>query len=226
MMKMKPKKEVDLNVLKRLITIIDGYRINRCTELGRIEKDIQADKVGSKIAQEWKDIRRLLYKVASVPRTIPKAVKLTKMRITIRFLTFAYFAVAFILIMPILFFNSPFIELPPGVYGIISMIAVVSVIAERFSDHFLNWKIAVEIDNYYKSHPEKFRFLRLQLKKIVQDLINTLSKHVKDRNEDPKKHAFILYNIDYEGITITRNPGRLTKYYTAIPAQVSRKAKP
>lgn len=214
----KPKfrREIDLKTLTNLITLLDCYRIDRYVELDSMEKAVKDGKLG-KFDVRWKEIRRILYKIGSLPKLSATLDKLLKIRGRVKILSIigAYFFVFGLGIFVLTFFDvCP--EWLKHTYAYVAMPSIIIILGTRLADEYISRKIALEIESLSKSHPEKFRFPRARLRDIAQDLINRLGKHIRDRHEDADKYRIDLYNTDYKGIKILKNPGTLRKHYTVV----------
>lgn len=214
----KPKfrREIDLKALTNLITLLDCYRIDRYVELDSMEKAIEDGKLG-KFDVRWKEIRRILYKIGGLSKLSAIIDKLLKIRGRVKILSMigTYFFVFGLGVFVLTFFNlCP--EWLKHTYAYVAMPAIIIILGTRLADEYISRKIALEIEELSKSHPEKFRFLRTRLRDIAQDLINRLGKHIKDRREDADKYRIDLYNTDYKRIKILKSPGTLRKHYTVV----------
>lgn len=214
----KPKfrREIDLKTLTNLITLLDCYRIDRYVELDSMEKAIKDGKLG-RFDVRWKEIRRILYKIGSLPKLSATVDKLLKIRGRVKILATigAYFFVFGLGVFILTFFDvCP--EWLEHTYAYIAMPSIIIIVGTRLADEYISRKIALEIEKLSKTHSKKFRFLRERLKEIAQELIDQLSSYIRNRNEDADKYDFDLYNTDYIGIKIIKSPGRLRKYYTVV----------
>lgn len=214
--KRKFRREIDLKTLTNLITLLDCYRIDRYVELDSTEKAIKDGKLG-KFDVRWKEIRRILYKIGSLPKLSATVDKLLKIRGRVKILSTigAYFFVFGLGVFVLTFFDiCP--EWLEHTYVYIAMPSMIIVLGTRLADEYISRKIALEIEKLSKTHSKKFRFLRERLKEITQELIDHLSNYIRDRNEDADKYKFDLYNTDYTGIKIIKSPGKLRKHHTVV----------
>jgi len=208
--------EVDLKALTDLITILDCYRVNRYVQLDHVEKAVRSGKLG-KFDVKWRDIRRILYKIGSLPELSASINRLVKIREGVKVIEVvgSYLFTFGLGIFVLSYFKSCPKWLEPA-YVYVGLPGLIVSLGTRLTTEFINRKIALEIEELSKSHPEKFRFLRARLKEVTQDLINRLGKHIKDRREDADKYRIDLYNTDYEGIGILKGPGTFRKHYTVV----------
>ena len=210
------RREIDLKVLTGLITLLDCYRINRYVELDSMEKAVKGGKLG-KFDVKWREIRRILYKIASLPKRSASIEKLVKIRERVKLVEIIG---SYLFVFGLGVFLLTYFDLCPewlkGTYVYVALPALVVVLGTRLAREFIHRKIALEINDLSKRHPEKFGFLRARLKEIAQNLIYRLGRYIRDRGEDAEEYKFDLYNTDYEGIRIVRSPGLVRKYYTVV----------
>jgi hypothetical protein len=195
--------------LVALIFLLDGYRVNRFENPQAVDRAVQKEDFGADVARKWNDIRPSLDQMASLPASIPGLVGLAKIRITFRFLASIYTAVALILVVSRFVLRLSYGQV--GEWLIISTVAVVPlawVIAE-----VANYRIARKVEEFFEKNPKSLEGLRLDLKKTVQALLFTLFHQMRRAGQDPKKFAFKMYNVDYEGIEVVGTPNRWAKYY-------------
>jgi len=210
------RREIDLKTLTNLITLLDCYRIDRYVELDSMEKAIKDGKLG-KFDVRWKEIRRILYKIGSLPKLSATIDKLLKIRERVKILAMigAYLFVFGLGVFVLTFFSAcP--EWLKHTYAYVAMPSIIIILGTRLADEYISRKIALEIENLSKTHSKKFRFLRERLKEIAQELIDHLGNSIKDRNEDADEYKIDLYNTDYAGIKVVKRPGTLRKHYTVV----------
>ena len=208
--------ETDIDLLKSVISLLDGYRIHRFADTKRVEKDIFDQKLGARFAKDWKEISRILEKMARFPLSLPRIRKLIKREIIVDLLR-KYFTVA-ALILIFIFFSARFslggFEI---LYVYVLMFSVFALTTLLTLKQYYIRKIALAIKEHFEENPEKFSAIRLRLKKTTQKLIYGLCDLIRKSNRNPEDHSFTLDNIDYKGITVIKTPGRLRKYYIVIP---------
>ena len=210
------RREIDLKVLTDLITLLDCYRINRYVELDSMEKAVRDGKLG-KLDVKWREIRRILYRIASLPERSANIEKLVNIRERVKLVEIIG---SYLFVFGLGVFLLTYFDLCPewlkGTYVYVALPSLLLVLGTRLAREFIHRKIGLEIDEFSKRHPKKFRFLRARLKEMAQDLIYKLSKSIRDRNEDAEEYKFDLYNTDYKGIKILKSPGLVRKYYTVV----------
>jgi len=199
----------DITSLAELIFLLDGYRINRFESPQAIERTVEKGALGQEIAGKWRNIRSNLDEMASVPGSIPGVVRLTKIRIGFRFLASTYTLLALMLVVARFILHEDYGQW--GTWLVISTVAVVPtawIIAE-----LANYRIAKRVEEFFGKHPQSLEKIRSDLKRTVQSLIFSLFHQIRRSGKDPKRQAFRIYNVDYEGIEVVQRPSRWVKYY-------------
>ncbi|MDH5438775.1 MAG: hypothetical protein OEX76_07740 [Candidatus Bathyarchaeota archaeon] len=210
------RRENDLKALTDLITLLDCYRVNRYVQLDSMEKAVKSGQLG-KFDVKWREIRRILYKIGGLPNLSASINKLVRIREGVKVIEIiGSYLFAFGLGVFVLSYFKVCPEWLESAYVYVGLPALIVLLGTRLTTEFINRKIALEIEELSKRHPEKFRFLRTRLRDIAQDLINRLGKHIKNRREDADKYRIDLYNTDYKGIKILKSPGTLRKHYTVV----------
>ena len=195
--------------LVALIFLLDGYRVNRFENPEAVDRAVQKGDFGADITGKWKDIRPNLDTMASLPASIPGLVQLAKIRIAFRFLASTYTAVALILVVARFVLRVSYGQV--GEWLIISTVAVVPL--AWLIGEVANYRIARKVEEFFAKNPKSLEGVRSDLKKTVQTLLFTLFHQMRRSGQDPKKFAFKMYNVDYEGIEVVGMPNRWAKYY-------------
>lgn len=199
----------DIVSLVELIFLLDGYRINRFENPQAIERAIEKGALGGDIVGKWKGIRAKLDEMASVPGSLPGVVRLTQVRIGFRFLASTYTIAALMLVVARFILRENYGQW--GTWLVISTVAVVPI-AWVISE-LANYTIARKVEEFFGKNPRSLEGIRSELKRTVQSLLLTLFHQIRRTGQDPKKMAFKMYNVDYEGIQVVKVPSRWAKYY-------------
>ena len=212
--KQKTYGKVDLATLRDFIVILDGYRVRDYTDTEFMDKAVVEGKLGSKFMENWKEIRKILIKMASSSASIPDVVKFIKIRDAIGFVSMILMTAAFVLVILQIALKQSIL----GFYGeFIYLSAFILLIVTIISRFLINRKIGLKIEKYHTENPEKFRNHLLRLREVVQDLLYSLSKHIKLSGGDPDDYKMRLYDVDYKRIKIIQEPDRWRRYYVVVP---------
>ena len=210
-------REPDLKVLRALIELIDGYRVNYFGDPRPFSERIRGNALGREVREEWKTIYRSLMKIAMTVERIPEVKKYVELQGILRsmsvILAFTAFSMPIINALGVAKI-SLWIPFSLAVCGAALLIA--SWVAGR--------GVAVAIDAYFRAHEEKYKFVRTYLVRVNQKLINSLRRQLRKKGEDPEKHKLKLFNVDYRGIKILKGPSFLRKRY--VVSVVVRPAQP
>ncbi|MFX1486173.1 MAG: hypothetical protein ACFFBS_03555 [Promethearchaeota archaeon] len=217
-------RQIKVNMLSRVITLVDGYRILHTGTFGKIDKNVTKGVLGRRFAEKWREIRRVLWKIGTYPDEIPKVRTLTTIRVFTGLVSTFMMIGASILMMVVLFASLGRMMLFIGamVYIVGGTLLGLSILLKR--------RVAVVMEDYYRDRPDLWGKEREYLKVIVQGLISAMIRYArrqkhegldkafrKDEEKALKKYKFELFNMDYKGINIIKKPGRLRKKYIALP---------
>ena len=200
-------REVDTTLLKNLITLIDGYRVNYLGDPKPFDKPIRAGKLGREISAEWKKIQRSLMRIATTVKTIPRLGRLLVIQSMLRSMSIAVSSGA--LLLPLTGASPIIPENPFLLIFALLLIAAVMLVLSKLAGR----KVDREIEAYFDEHRHKYKFVRRYLRQTTQRLIYTLSHHLKASRKDPSDHTMKLYRTDYDGIRVLKKPGWFRKRY-------------
>lgn len=203
-------KNVNLNLLRNLITLIDGYLANYLGDPEPFRGKIKAGALGPELAKEWKRIERSLMKIATTVRRIPTFKSLIKLHTFLKVL-----ATMFMLSGSMLAISAPFFTREISFYYISMLFLTFSAISTVWCS-ILERRIAVRIKEYFDEHQTKYKFIRQYLRNVVQRLIFSMAHYMKVDKKDPEKYPLSLYNDDYRGIKIIKKPGLFRSKHKVI----------
>ncbi|MHA1754958.1 MAG: hypothetical protein ACTSYR_05535 [Candidatus Odinarchaeia archaeon] len=224
--------ETKVNVVLNIISLIDGYRINRCPDFRKLDESIKKGILGRKFAESWKNIRKVLWRIGTFPKNIPSVNKMMTIRILTQITSIIMMVIASVMVIAALFIELPSIVMFSGLtlYVVASAVLGFSMLIRR--------RIAIKIAEYY--YEDRARWTKEQqfLKRKVQQLIDALIRHlrklkiagkdknlnkleknasVKEYNKIMAKYKFKLFNVDYTGIRVIKKPSAIRKHYEVLP---------
>ncbi|MEM2122168.1 MAG: hypothetical protein QXE79_00865 [Candidatus Bathyarchaeia archaeon] len=207
------RRRMDLGLLRDVIALLDGYRINRYRDPKPFSDAIREGHLGEKLREEWPRVEHILLEMAGTPGELPPVLRLFKLRSVLNYMGYLFATVILLLVLArlILSYN------PGGYWGYMVVASIILIPGSWLAAQYMNYRIALEVERYYRDNPHLHRREKLYLKEMNQRLINALTSHLKAWKMDPNGYAMGLYNVDYEGITIVEAPTSLRKYYTVIP---------
>ncbi|MHA1238766.1 MAG: hypothetical protein ACTSSJ_05975 [Candidatus Odinarchaeia archaeon] len=203
-----PLTKDNLTAIRKVITLLDGYIINKFKDPTKIGKSVESGEAGIKIKRNWGKIWGVLCDLTRLTSKIPKAVKYLKLFNLINLSAAAIFSLSVVLFMLHFTLNIPWI------IGGIFLISALSFILLARS--YLMRKIALSIEEYASTHKDEFEDKRLFLKNFVQELIFDLRDYFRRSKLNPRDYPFHIYNLEYKGIEVTKKPGILRKASIAI----------
>jgi len=200
-------KNPDLDFLRSLILLIDGYLTYFFDDPDPYDRWIRRGALGREFLSEWREVYKTLYKIAGSIKRIPGLKGYVMIQGMLRAFS-----------IPITL-TAALLPIAGAVWGrflefmILSFImAFVGALALIFS-WIAGKKFAEGIDQYFKTHKEKFKFKRSYLRDVVQRLIYSLAYYLKKRGEDLSEYKFKLFNSFYDGIIVLKKPKWFRKKY-------------
>jgi hypothetical protein len=201
---------LDLRFSKNLLTVLDGYRIQRTYDLGFIDKKIGEGDLPRSFVQQWGTMRKALTKLAAIGPKVPGVESSLNRRQTMSFIGMASLTIA----VPILLFTYVFrlnwltpIGLP------LALIAVGLMFISWLTSAWYNRKVAWLIHDYVEANQALVSNERRHFKKWVQILIQHIASTMRKTDEDPDKNLIKFFNDDYTGIEVQKEPGGIRKHY-------------
>ncbi|RLI11866.1 hypothetical protein DRO33_03385 [Candidatus Bathyarchaeota archaeon] len=199
-------REPDLLVLKALIELIDGYRVNYFGDPRPFSERIRDNALGREVKSEWKTIYRALMKIATTVERIPEVRSYISLQSALRFLS---------IMLTLIGLSIPLINM---VRGVPTSIWIPFSLATCGACMLVaSWAVgrnmALAIEDYFREHKEKYKFVRAYLARVNQKLINSLRRQLEATGEDPDRYRLKLFNTDYKGIKVVKKPSLFRKRY-------------
>lgn len=197
-------KEIEL--LKKMITVVDAYRINLFLSMKPVDNEIKHAKLKNEIKREWKKVREKMIKMANATLKIPYLKKIAKIRELLRFIVWnvVFLAFATFIYTMITGLND---------FSIIWITASIMLLGLMILEPIFNYTIAKKVEKYYLENTQKFERTKNQLKDFVQKLILTLKEEIQKAGESFEDNPIRIYNIDYKNIRIEKKATFWRKHY-------------
>ena len=163
----------------QLIFLLDAYRVDVYTELKWMGAMAKEGRFGHRFRIEWEEVEKLLTKMARVPKSIEYVLTLAKYQHTLRFVGNLVGTVVLLLFGIGIFFvfsqNKMLAQIFSGLLISIAPLLAGMIIVSFTGPILLARRIQRVLDKYRAENPERFERSKLQIKTIVQDLIDSLS---------------------------------------------------
>jgi hypothetical protein len=202
--------KLDLRFSKNLLTVLDGYRIQRTYDLGFIDKKVGEGDLPRSFVQQWGTMRPVLTKLAAIGPKVPGVESALNRRQTMSFVGMASLTIA----VPILLLTYVFqlnwlapIGLP------IAVLAVGLMLLSWLSSGWYNRQVAWLIHDHIEHNQALVSNERRLLKKWVQALVTHISFLMRKGGDNPEKNPIKFFNADYTGIDVIKEPGGFRKHY-------------
>jgi hypothetical protein len=201
---------LDLRFSKNLLTVLDGYRIQRTYDLGFIDKKIGEGDLPRTFVQQWGTMRKALAKLAAIGPTVPGVESCLNRRQLMSFAAMASLTIAAPILLFTYFFRLSWLA-PIGLP--LALIAVGMMLASWQTSAWYNRKVAWLIHDFVEENQALVSNERRHIKKWVQILIQHISSIMRKTGESPDKNPIKFFNDDYTGIEVLKEPGGLRKNY-------------
>jgi hypothetical protein len=197
-------KEIEL--LKKMITVTDSYRINLFLSVKYIDNEIKQVKLKGEIKKEWEKIREKMVKMANVSLNIPLLKNIAKVREVLRFIVWSIVFLAFATLLFSMIVGF-------GDFSTIWIAASITLVILIILEPVFNYIIAKSIEKYYSENAQRFEKTKRDLKTFVQQLIYELKNEIRRSDESFEDNPIKIYNVDYKGIKVIKNPTLWRKHY-------------
>jgi hypothetical protein len=202
--------ELDLKFSRNLLTVLDGYRINRTYDLGFIDKKINEGELPRSFIKQWAVIRKVLHKLAAIGPKVPGVERWLNIKQYFSFGSMAMLTIVAPVLLLTWVFRWAFLQ---DYVVPLAVVAIALVLINFLVGAWYNRKIAWEIHNYLEANPSLVEKERLHLQKWVQELIYHVARLMRKSGIDPDTQHTKFFNDDYKGIEVVKEPAGLRKHY-------------
>ncbi len=214
----------DLKAFKKIIMLLDGYRKLNVEDFQWADEEVSDGKLGNKFARDWKEIRKTLLKFARIAGSQKRFLNLAALQQILFQIGFVLSAIT-VLLMTLgivsFIFQYKWAKLIPQILKYLTIPLVIGLTLILAGPPLIARKLTAELEKYYKRKAEFLKESNIKLKKMVQKMIYSLIFAIKNNKIQVKKekdYEFGLFNVDYEGIKIVKEPSFFRKYYIVTPA--------
>jgi len=203
--------ELDPTDIRKVIYTLDAYRAHLFYDISWIDAKVEQRTLGRQFAADWKELRRMIIKMAHVPASLPGVPRLVRLQ--------SYFEGLWQIAAPLIFillFTSllapqlPFISSIAPYIMIAGLAALLIGVLARF---MIGRQIGRRIDDHFAKNPELHKLKAEQLREAVQLLIEELRRFIRETGDQPKKHLVGVSFLDYEHIEVAKKPRPWRRYY-------------
>jgi hypothetical protein len=204
---------LDLKFAKNLITVFDGYRINRTYDLTFVDKAMNKGELPQSFIKQWGTIRAVLHRLAAIGPKVPGVEDTLNKKQYMSFLSIAVITIAVPILLVAWVFQVAFLT-PIAIP--LALVAVALVMINFLVGAIYNRRVAWAIYNYLEDNPNLTAKENVILKNWVQTLIYYVARSMRKSSEDPEKHLVKFFNDDYSGIRVLKEPSNFRKHYVVI----------
>lgn len=204
---------LSLKFCKSLISVFDGYRINRTYDLRFVDKAMNKGDLPQNFTKQWGTIRAVLHRLAAIGPKVPGVESNLNKKQYMSFLSIAMLTIVVPILMITWVFQVAF--LTP--YAIpLALLAVALVMINYLVSAWFNRKVAWAIFDYLESNPGLTRRENVILQKWVQVLIGYVARMMRKDGVDRERNLIKFFNVDYAGIDVQKEPSKFRKHYVVI----------
>ena len=189
-------------IFPKIISFLDGYAALVVVDPSRVEKMIKNSSQDD-IQNTWKQAKDDVGKIAGLPSTNPKILRLAKILGIVKTL-FMFIGLIGVLIWVVLsYLRLPFFvgaDAPLIFVGILFGLFVGSFVIY----YYFNRRLTLRVNDYYEKHSGEIINNRRHLRTVTQQLIDKLTFYVRRHQFDPKQYEFTLYHPDYKNVKIVK----------------------
>jgi hypothetical protein len=204
---------LELKFSKSLLTVMDGYRINRTYDLGFVDKALNKGNLPQSFTKQWGTVRGVLHKLAAIGPKVPGVEPALNRKQYMSFASLATLTIVVPILMIAWVFQVDF--LTPWAIPL-ALIAVGGVMINFLVGGWYNRKVAWLIYDYLEANPSLTRDEYFILKKWCQILIHYIARTMRKGGIDPNKNLIKFFNVDYTGIEVLKEPSGFRKHYVVM----------
>jgi len=183
----------NIETLKSLIFMIDGYRIHHYEEIAWADRAVDRGDMGWRFRSDWDEIRKILIDLATVPKSLLQLLKWADAQAYLKLSGLIMSTVMIALVGISLFFfwggQRANLAWTTTILSYLSVPLIAMLIVSFAGPPLIARKIDGELTKYREAHPEKFTRCEPRLKEAVQNLIDSLAEAVKKPKGKPSESA-------------------------------------
>jgi hypothetical protein len=202
-------KDEELEDLSWLISVIDSYRVGMGVEMEGLREKIRRLQ-GPLRVENWSQIYKDMQAIADLPlQKEPKIRFYMTIFVFMRFLVKqAFLIVGIILFIFLLTSRMPFISSGQLVYLLYAILGIAWLVVT------VRGIARYRLKMFFYQHKKDYKKNEERLQKAAQNLIDKMGRALKEREENPKKYSFSIYQKDYKGIKVIKDVSWLRDFYT------------
>lgn len=202
-------RDEELETLAWLISVIDSYRVGMGVDIKGMRERVRKLPSSSRV-ENWTQVYNDMKAITDLPFEKEPKIKLYMnifafMKVLVRQ---AFLIIGFLIFIFMLTLTMPLVKSSEQfqyiVYGIIGAAWVVVAIRAFVRD---------KMKEFYYTHMKEYEKNEQRLQKACQQLIDRMGEALTQKRKDGKKYTFSVYQKDYKGITIVKNPSWLRDFY-------------
>lgn len=179
----------NIETLKSLIFMIDGYRIHHYEEIAWVDRAVDRGDMGWRFRSDWDELRKILIDLATVPKSLLHLLKWADAQAYLKFIGLIMSTVMIALVGASLFFfwgrQPANLALTTTVLSYLAVPLIAILIISFAGPPLIARKIYGQLSEYREAHPEKFTRYAPRFRETVQNLIDSLTDAIKKGKVKP-----------------------------------------
>jgi len=179
----------NIETLKSLIFMLDGYRIHHYEEIAWVDRAVDRGEMGWRFRSDWDELRKILMDMATVPKSLLHLLKWADVQAYLRFIGLVMSTIMIALVGISLFFfwgkQPANLALTTTILSYLALPLIAVLVVSFAGPPLIARKIYGELSKYREAHPEKFERYEPRLRETVQNLIDSLVDAVKKGKVKP-----------------------------------------
>ncbi|MEM3578102.1 MAG: hypothetical protein QXX51_06600 [Candidatus Bathyarchaeia archaeon] len=216
-------KITDLKTAKKVLMLIDGYRILNIEDFAWADKEVKEGKMGKRFSQDWKGVREVMLKFAREAGSQKHLLNLAALQqILLQFglVISAITTLLTTLSMVAFLFHFEWAKMIPEILTYALIPLIIGIVIMVAGPPLIARKITSELEKFYEKRQDFVNMADALLKDAAQKIIYSIIQEVKNGNLEVKKrkeYELGVFNTDYRGVKIVKKPSLFRKYYIVVP---------
>ncbi len=202
------RKDEELENLAWLISVADSYRVGMGVDMEGL-RDRMRKLRGPLRVENWSQIYKDMKEITDLPyQKEPQIKKYVNIFVFLRYLVKqAFLIVGVLFFIFLLTMRLPLITYETLQYFLYAILFVAWWVV------FIRWYVRDKMKTFYYRHMNDYRKNEERLQMAAQDLIDKMGHALTEKGDDPKKYVFNVYQKDYKGLKIVKEPSWLRDFY-------------
>jgi len=216
-------KITDLKTAKKILMLIDGYRILNIEDFAWADKEVKEGKMGKRFSSDWKEIREVMLKFAreaGSQRHLLNLAALQQILLQFGLVISSITTLLTTLSMVAFLFHFEWAKMIPEILTYALIPLIIGIVIMFAGPPLIARKITSELEKFYQKRKDFVNMADVLLRNTAQKIIYSIIQEVKKGNlkvKKKKEYELGLFNTDYKRVKIVKKPSLFRKYYIVVP---------